>query len=322
MNVTFQHAGATLSGTVVSPPDGEVRAGLVFLHGSGPADSGHWSEWADVFVEHGVASLSYDKPGVGGSEGDWTRQSFADRASEALAAHRFLASDVLTEGVPTGVLGMSQGAWIGPHAASASEDVAYVVALSGSSTGPREQDRFRIEHELARDGFAQDAVDAALRVWDECDALFRSGADDRALIGAFAPHRDEPWARYFVFGDPNLIAYGRLIWDYDPLPFLARSALSAARDLGLRRCARGCAFERSGVRASPCRFRKPEDAARHDPWSRPRPAQRWGTSARALQLDCRLDRCSGLTFAGLARASRRTIPAGLQAGRLRFRRGV
>ena len=222
MNVTFQHAGATLSGTVVLPPDGEVRAGLVFLHGSGPADSGHWSEWADAFVEHGVASLSYDKPGVGGSEGDWTRQSFADRASEALAAHRFLASDVLAEGVPTGVLGMSQGAWIGPQAASASEDVAFVVALSGSATGPREQDRFRIEHELARDGFAPDAVDAALRVWDECDALFGSGADDRALCDAFAPYRDEPWSRYFVFGDPNLIAYGRLIWDYDPLPFLAR----------------------------------------------------------------------------------------------------
>ena len=36
MNVTFQHAGATLSGSVVLPPDGEVRAGLVFLHGSGP----------------------------------------------------------------------------------------------------------------------------------------------------------------------------------------------------------------------------------------------------------------------------------------------
>jgi pimeloyl-ACP methyl ester carboxylesterase len=222
MNVTFQHAGATLSGAVVLPPEGEVRAGLVFLHGSGPADFGHWSEWADVFAEHGVASLSYDKPGVGGSEGDWTRQSFANRASEALAALRFLASDVLAEGVPTGVLGMSQGAWIGPHAASASEDVAFVVALSGSSTGPREQDRFRIEHELVRDGFAQDAVDAALRVWDECDALFGSGADDGALFDAFEPHRDEPWSRYFVFGDTNLIAYGRLIWDYDPLPYLAR----------------------------------------------------------------------------------------------------
>jgi alpha-beta hydrolase superfamily lysophospholipase len=135
MNVTFQHAGATLSGSVVMPPDGEVRARLVFLHGSGPADSGHWSEWADVFAEQGVASLSYDKPGVGGSEGDWTRQSFADRASEAVAALRFLATDISAEGVPTGVLGMSQGAWIGPHAASVSEDVAFVVALSGSATG-------------------------------------------------------------------------------------------------------------------------------------------------------------------------------------------
>jgi hypothetical protein len=220
------------------------------------------------------------------------RQSFADRASEALAALRFLARDVVAEGVPTGVLGMSQGAWIGPHAASTSEDVAFVVALSRSATGPREQDRFRIEHELARDGFAQDAVDAALRVWDECDALFGSGADDRALCDAFAPHRDEPWSGYFVFGDPDLIAYGRLIWDYDPLS--RPSALSAARDMGLRRCARGRPFERSGVRASPCQLRKPEDAARHDPWSRPRSAQRWGTSARTRQLDRLLDPCSFL----------------------------
>jgi uncharacterized protein len=222
MNVTSEHAGATLSGSVVLPPDGDVRAGLVFLHGSGPAGAGHWSEWADVFAEHGVASLSYDKPGIGGSQGDWTRQSFVDRASEALAAVRFLATDVFAEDVPTGVLGMSQGAWIGPHAASASEDVAFVVALSGSATGPRAHDRFRIEHELARDGFAEEAVGAALAAWDECDTLFRSGADDRALIDAFALHRDEPWSRYFVFGDPSLIAYGRLIWDYDPSPFLAR----------------------------------------------------------------------------------------------------
>lgn len=221
MNVTFEHDGATLSGLVVLPPDGEVRAGLVFLHGSGPADAGHWSEWADVFAGRGVASLSYDKAGVGGSEGDWTTQSFGDRADEALAAVRFLASDLVGVGVPIGVLGMSQGAWIGPHAASASEDVAFVVALSGSATGPRAQDRFRMQHQLAHDGFADDAVNAALAAWDECDALFRSGADDGALIDAFSPHRDEPWSRYFVFGDPGLIAYGRLIWDYDPLPFLA-----------------------------------------------------------------------------------------------------
>lgn len=210
MSVTFEHAGTTLSGSVLLPPDRDVRAGLVFLHGSGPADAGHWSEWADVFARCGIASLSYDKPGIGGSEGDWTMQSFADRADEAAAAVRFVSTHVVDEGVPVGVLGMSQGAWIGPHAASASDDIAYVVALSGSATGPREQDRFRVEHELVRDGFAGDGVEDALAAWNECDTLFRSGADDQTLIDAFAPHRDEPWSRYFVFGEPSLIAYGRL----------------------------------------------------------------------------------------------------------------
>ena len=203
MTVTFQHAGATLSGTVVLPPDGEVRAGLVFLHGSAPPTP-------DIGRSGPTCSSSMGWPHCRTTSPASAARREIGRASRSPTARvrrspavRFLTSDVLANGVPTGVLGMSQGAWIGPHAASASEDVAFVVALSGSTTGPREQDRFRIEHELARDGFAQDAVDAALRVWDECDALFGSGADDRALCDAFAPHRDEPWSRYFVFGDPN-----------------------------------------------------------------------------------------------------------------------
>jgi pimeloyl-ACP methyl ester carboxylesterase len=199
-----------------------VRAGLVFLHGSGPADAAHWSAWAMALAERGVASLSYDKPGVGASEGDWMTQSFAERASEALAAVRFLGADSRVGGVPIGLLGMSQGAWIGPHAASMSEHVGFVVALSGSATGPRDQDRFRVGHELTRDGFAPDLVAAALAAWDECDALFRSGADDQALEAAVARYRDEPWIPYFVLADPHLFAYGRLIWHYDPLPFLER----------------------------------------------------------------------------------------------------
>ena len=97
-----------------------------------------------------------------------------------------------------------------------------VVAISGIGDRPTRagsiSDRTRARARRLRPGRGRRCA----RVWDECDALFGSGADDRALRDAFAPHRDEPWSRYFVFRDPNLIAYGRLIWDYDPLPFLAR----------------------------------------------------------------------------------------------------
>ena len=221
MRTAFDHGETTLSGVLTAPAD-TPHAGLVFLHGSGPADAAHWSAWAEQFAQHRIACFSYDKPGVGGSSGDWMRQSFDDRAGEALAAVRHLRRDPALTEAPVGVLGMSQGAWIGPHAASLSDDVALVVALSGSSSGPRRQDRYRVEHELARDGFREADVTEALRVWDECDALFRRGVDDSALNAAVEAYRDRDWFGYFVFADPRLIPLGRLIWDYEPLPFIER----------------------------------------------------------------------------------------------------
>ena len=46
----------------------------------------------DAFLDDGIASQSYDKPGVGESEGDWTTQTFDDRADEAVAAAQFLSA--------------------------------------------------------------------------------------------------------------------------------------------------------------------------------------------------------------------------------------
>jgi hypothetical protein len=46
----------------------------------------HW----EAFARRGIASLSWDKPGIGNSTGDWTAQSMEDRAHEGLAAIRLL----------------------------------------------------------------------------------------------------------------------------------------------------------------------------------------------------------------------------------------
>lgn len=58
---------------------------MVFVHGSGgmPRDAyGYYESFWRLFARKGWCSLSWDKPGVGGSEGDWRLQSMKDRAAD------------------------------------------------------------------------------------------------------------------------------------------------------------------------------------------------------------------------------------------------
>ena len=173
-DVEFSEGRTRLYGSLRVPRDGTGCPGLVFLHGSGPATHADWNDEAEQFAAAGIASLAYDKQGSGRSEGDWTAQTFDDRAREALAALRFLKEQPGIDAARVGLLGMSQGAWVAPMAAADSDEVAFVVALSASGTGPREQDRFRIERQLLSEGLARPEIEEALVVWRERDERLRS----------------------------------------------------------------------------------------------------------------------------------------------------
>jgi hypothetical protein len=116
---------------------------VVFASGSGPLDrdSNHRRARFDVarqlahaLAAGGLASLRYDKRGVGESPGDWRRAGLHDnvddlgRALEALAARPEVASDRLL------VAGHSEGAILAAALAGRGAPVAGVVLLSMSAT--------------------------------------------------------------------------------------------------------------------------------------------------------------------------------------------
>jgi hypothetical protein len=114
------------------------------------------------FARHGIASLCWDKPGVGASSGDWTRQSFRDRAQEALDAVEFLRGRREIDRKHIGLWGISQGGWICPLAAALSPDVAVVVLVSAPAGTIEDQDVFRIEQGMRADGMPTDDINVAL----------------------------------------------------------------------------------------------------------------------------------------------------------------
>ena len=200
------------------------------LHGSGDSDrdgNGYFPPVREHFLRRGIAVLCYDKPGVGGSSGDWRRQNGYDRADEALAAVRFLRGHGAIDRARVGLWGISQGGWIAPLAASIDPAVAFVVAVSGPGVSPAEQNAYDVETRMRADGWEEDRVRRAVAY---VRALMRSAAANesygRVEETLLRAARGEPWYGYFELPDAEMWAFfaGEGKVDFDPEPVLERVA--------------------------------------------------------------------------------------------------
>jgi dienelactone hydrolase len=220
-SVRFPGAGNVLAGVLVLPSCPGPHPAVVFLNGSGAADrtgNGLFPPLWAHFARHGFASLSWDRPGVGESTGDFEAQTFPDRAEEALAAVRFLRARPDVRPGAVGLWGFSQGGQVAPLAASQSADVAFLIEVSGSQVPAWQQDPYRVEAELRADGFpeaevAEGAAFARLRM-----DLIRRRRPFGELDEAQQKVRDRPWFEYVHLCDRKRFESGTVTVGHDPGP--------------------------------------------------------------------------------------------------------
>ena len=91
-DVTFKNGDVTLAGTLTLPSSGNPHPAVIFVHGSGAASRESNRFYADLFARHGIATLIYDKRGVGESTGDWRYVHMNDLTEDALAGVQLLKS--------------------------------------------------------------------------------------------------------------------------------------------------------------------------------------------------------------------------------------
>ncbi len=200
--VRFHNGDTLLAGTLLVPASEDPHPAVAMIQGSGPADSdnfGYFPPIREHFANHGIAVLCFDKPGIGGSSGDWTRQSFpADRAREALAAVSFLQSRDWIDPERVGLWGISQGGWVLPLAASMSPEVAFVVTVSGPGVTPMEQNFYDVEHNMRADGLPEEQVRRGIAyVAALMEAALRKESYERVEEAVLREARGEPWYGYF-----------------------------------------------------------------------------------------------------------------------------
>jgi dienelactone hydrolase len=232
-------AGFELAGTLTIPAGSGPFPGVVLISGSGTQDRNEtigthqpFLDLADGLARRGIVVLRFDDRGAGDSGGEPVELSDAttlDNAQDALAAVDFLADQPQVATGRLGVIGHSEGGWIGPIVANDSDKVTFAVLLAGSGV-PGADVLERQVADLARDqgatpdivdwqvGFVRELIEvsrtendpaiaeAAMRqVLDAAAAAAPPGAlpaDPAAAIDEIIDNYNRPWMKFFIAYDP------------------------------------------------------------------------------------------------------------------------
>ncbi len=222
-DTTLTSGNRRLAGTLFIPRLGNRKnkmPGVVFVHGSGPSSRDEGNFLADHFARRGYVALIYDKRGVGGSGGDWTRAAVPDLADDALAGLTFLSRLDVVDKNNVGLAGISQAGWVIENAASRSALVRFIMLQAGPVQKPLINGSWRFRQRLGQAGISSSDSRKALAFLRRDDQVSATGAGLEDLMRDVAKVKDSAWFKALGWEpDPIDDEYRRwssLINGYDP----------------------------------------------------------------------------------------------------------
>ncbi len=167
--VLLESQGMPLAASFLKPEAAAGQMpGVVMIVGSGsysfrsswkPGAFPLWKNISEAFLAKGYAVLLLEKKGVNRSGGHWAKQSFRDRAEDAIAGVRYLRGRPDVDPARVGVCGHSQGGWIVQLAAAEDPaEIAFVVNLAGPNISVIQQIIDDQTNEWRCAGFAEDKI--------------------------------------------------------------------------------------------------------------------------------------------------------------------
>lgn len=225
--VVIRNGEVELHGSFMLPTVRTPSPAIVFLHGSGPHPRAGFRSYAEEFAKLGVASLFFDKRGSGDSGGSWVMASLDDLAGDALAAVDYLQGEPGIDADRIGFWGVSQAGWVAPLAASRSEDVAFMIVISGGGASPRESEMFSWEREFESVGLSAEETARATGVLEAYYNYLATGegrAELVARLDELGPSRLSPLADQLdrILPSHDNRANWRWVATYDPAPHIEK----------------------------------------------------------------------------------------------------
>lgn len=219
----FINSRDTLFGKLVLPKKARsTYPVVVFVHGSGPEDyssSDLYRPLWERFTKAGFACFSWDRPGVGRSQGNWFEKSISDRVSEVENAVNRLKQHPKVDLANIGFWGLSQAGWILPKVAETIHPV-FVISVSGAVTTAFDQEVHRLRTELGSNGYSTAAIDSATAY---ISTVKRLALEDKPFA-EFDKVQQEikgyRWSSHAIMGGEPIYQYLKVIIKGDSAPDL------------------------------------------------------------------------------------------------------
>jgi uncharacterized protein len=221
-DITFRNGDVTLVGTLLLPRgQGRVPA-VVFLHGSGA--EGRWASryLATQIASHGIASLIFDKRGVGGSSGDWRLAGPDDLAADAVAAIARLVDEPRVDPKRIGIHGHSQGGTLAPMVAVRSPHVAFVIASAAAGLPTDSVEIFSLLNFVLPSAVSAEDSASATEYVREVAAVAYHGRPRARLDSLSERLKGRPWFFPLPAADHHYWKFSRVFAAYDPLHWWRR----------------------------------------------------------------------------------------------------
>lgn len=222
--VQFESGGVTLTGLLMLPRAKGPHAAAAFIHGSG--DSDRDNVWAFTIANHlamnGIAVLLPDKRGSGRSGGDWKKADFNVLAADAAAAVELLRKRPEVDRARVGLVGLSQGGWVAPLAASKDEKLAFVAAVSSASTTVGEQVAHELEQTFRKAGLGDAQIAQIMGILTLASEYMRTGEGWDRYIAARSQAPPPIQAAFMEDKSDWRWEWYRAVTDFDPIPLWSK----------------------------------------------------------------------------------------------------
>ena len=235
VDVQFRNGDITLAGTLVTPATAGPHPVVIRIHGRGKSTRNDFRGLARILAQRGIASLIYDKRGVGQSTGDHDKSGMYDFAEDALAAVEFVAARPEIDRQQIGLHGNSAGGWVAAIVANRTKiPLAFIINNVGPADSVRDQQIHVAEYSMRQSGidFSVAEYAAAREHMGLVQTFAYTGKGWEALRASVEKAKPTRWARFVDL--PESETYEDIIWvrlnQYDPgpdlkkikVPFLAR----------------------------------------------------------------------------------------------------
>ena len=128
-DISFETNDLKLNGTIYYPPK-DTKKALVIVTSSGNSDRSASRAEAQLFAKRGTTTFVYDKRGTGISEGNWSKASIEELASDDINAIKWFSQKTNIPINHIGIKGSSQGASKIPYILNEIKDLKYGIAVS------------------------------------------------------------------------------------------------------------------------------------------------------------------------------------------------